>query len=321
MSFDLRRAFDSVTHEALLNSLHAGNLPQGFIQWTSSYLKDRHFRFSLENAAFSSFHKMTSGVPQGSVLAPLLFSAHMGSLKPSSDNSMMLKYADDVLVIIPVFVHTAVETIVSAEFYNIEEWAQTHGLFLNKDKTKSMVIHKGNSLSLSLNSISDIDHVKELKFLGTIFNERLSWDSHIAYICKNASRRMYALRRLKEAGISKPNLIVVYAFIRSVLEYNSPLFIGLNQKNCSKLRKLNRRCHRIICGNECSKDCLEDLDVRRKRRALKVFSDMTIPGNCLHELMPKRLKYSRHLEVPFSRTQRRITSFVPVCVGLSNLNV
>ena len=133
---------------------------------------------------------------------------------------------------------------------------------------------------------------------------------------------MYALRRLKEAGISKPDLIVVYnAFIRSVLEYNSPLFIGLNQKNSSKLQKLNRQCHRIICGNECSEDCLEDLDVRRKRRALNVFNDMMIPGNCLHELMPKRLKYSKHLDVPFSRTQRRITSFVPVCIGLCNSNV
>ena len=120
-----------------------------------------------------------------------------------------------------------------------------------------MVRKESLSGHLPLHSVL-IDFVGELKFLGVIFNESLNWDCHTTFIYKSAIRRIYVLRRLKEAGISKSELIVIYnGYIRYMLEYNSPVFIGLNTKNSDRLLKLKRQCHRIICGSECQRECID----------------------------------------------------------------
>ena len=158
-----------------------------------------------------------------------------------------------------------------------------------------------------------------IKFLGVIFSDSCRWDEHIEYICKSASRRVYALRRLKAAGFCKADLIRVFgAFIRSIVEYNSPLFVGLNVKNNIRIEKLQRLCHRIICGNECSGMCLGELKARRLRRACRVFSDMLHRDSILHHLVPRRLHYSGHLESCLSQSQRRSRTFIPFCTTFHN---
>ena len=161
-----------------------------------------------------------------------------------------------------------------------------------------------------------------VKFLGVTFNECLSWEDHISDVCKNASRRVFALRRLKSAGIKKDDLIIVYnAFIRSILEHNSPLYVGLLKKDSNKLDKINRMCHRVICGSRCRENCLGDLSERRIMRSLKVFQEMMQPNNLLHDLLPRRLLYSQLLESFLCKTHRRAMSFLPYCTTLYNCNL
>lgn len=317
LSFDLRRAFDSLSHRAIIDTLISAALPRNFIIWIMSYLRDRQYRVSLQNIAFSAFRNMTSGVPQGSVLSPQIFVAHMGSLNVLTAGALMVKYADDVLVVIPVYSDTDIDQCVSSEQSNIDIWCRSHGLSLNTDKTKCMFIRRGVPPI-----VRDTVFCSSIKFLGVIFNSSCNWDEHIDYICKNASRRIYALRRLKAAGISKSDLITVFnAFVRSIIEYNSSLFVGLNKKNNDRLRKLFRLCHHIICGHECRNECLGDVSSRRFLRARKLFDELLHPQNTLHHLYPRRLRYSNHLEICLSRTHRREVSFIPFCTMLYNANM
>ena len=116
LSFDLRRAFDTLSHRAIIDTLVEGGLPSNFIHWLVSYLRDRCYRISLQDIVFSTYRNMSSGVPQGSILSPLIFAAHMGSLKLRTRGGLMVKYADDVLVVIPVRSDTDVDyTIANAE--------------------------------------------------------------------------------------------------------------------------------------------------------------------------------------------------------------
>ena len=109
-----------------------------------------------------------------------------------------------------------------------------------------------------------------MKLLGVTFDCKLGWNKHVDNIVRNASRRLYVLRCLK-GNIPNDKLIVVYnVFVRSLIEYASPLFIGMTKKNVLKLEKIQRRFHRILCGTECTKQCISSLSDRRERAAEKL---------------------------------------------------
>ena len=128
ISFDLKKAFDSLKHAHLIKSLIRGQLPSMFLEWLVSYLQGRYQFVCLNNYFLSDMIPVTSGVPQGSVIAPFLFAAHMGSLKPFDSRTIMTKYADDIVSIIPVNDLTEVERLISNEINHVNGWCIQHGL-------------------------------------------------------------------------------------------------------------------------------------------------------------------------------------------------
>ena len=165
---------------------------------------------------------------------------------------------------------------------------------------------------------SDITLQSDIKILGIMFSEDLSWNGHVDKIVKKANQSMYIIRRLK-AILSKQQLAQIYnTVILGALEYNSPLLVGINNKNNEKLERIGRRCHRIICGSDCDCDLFENLRERRIRQALKKFKKMTNPDHILHHLLPRRLPRTNHFAIPFMTTQRRVNSFIPYCSILFN---
>ena len=315
LSFDMKTAFDSLDHAKLLQSLSEGDLPTGFLEWLANFLTNRRQQVLLQGVTGSCID-VTSGVPQGSVLAPSLFAAHMGSLQPVSPTSEMIKYADDVVVLHVIKENANFSDDIKAEIENMTNWCNSHGLSLNVDKTKVMVISKNVTLKGNL----PMTCVDNCKILGVTFQDNLKWDSHIHNVVRAASCRIHVLRKLKELpSASKMDLRTIYEnFILSVLEYNSPLLVGLNQKNNAKLEKIRKRCHRIICGAHCRCDVFECLSARRDKTALKVFQKLLSPSCLIHYLTPPFLRSSKRLDVPVQCTSRRSSSFIPYCVNLFN---
>ena len=268
----------------------------------------------LSDGTTSSIVKVTSGVPQGAILSPYLFASHMGSLKTASNRTEMIKFADDVAIAIPYRSNSDVEQRLACESANMKDLCENNGLVLNEEKTKIMLIDKRNDKEGIFISSSDT-----MKILGVTFQSNLKWDTHIDLICKTAAQRIYLLKEMKKLSIPKNDMILVYkSHIQSVLEYNAPLFVGLTMQNSSILKKLRKRAHRVICGTECDCDALASLLSRREARALAFFKTMLEENHILHHLCPTILPRTKHVSIPYSRTDRRAKSFIPVCSILYN---
>jgi len=315
ISFDMAKAFDKLNHKALLTTLERIHLPQKFIRWCKSYLQNRQQCVVLNRNIRSSSSTITSGVPQGSVLAPYLFATHMGSLAPLSPLAHMTKYADDVVILLPLKRDIDTDTALKMEVENMSNWCSINGLELNRGKTKVMFVKEQRYLR---NLLTIYPVASEVKVLGIVYECQLKWNLEISKRYKKASQRLFVLRKLKGLLYKSELLRTHNNFVLSLLEYCAPLFLGISSENSSKLERVQRRAHKIICGLECSCDQFPPLSERRKHLALKCFLAMQQDDNILNRLFPDFLPSGKRLIVPFCRTSLRLSSFIPSCILLYN---
>ena len=321
ITFDMTRAFDSVPHHLLLSCLSNLNLPDvnSFVNWTNSYLSNRQQRVKLGEAK-SSFVLVTSGVPQGSVLGPVLFALYMSSYKSHDPVIKIVKYADDVTIILPVFKSNFDDvTLVNNEVKNFEVWCRNQQMYINASKTKVLNV---NFSRTPLLPISNFDNVCIMKILGVLFNDKFSWSDHFDFIGKKVSQRLYVLRILKNV-FSHDQLVVVFnAIIQSLMDYASPVFLNPGHGLEAKFRSLCKRAFRIIHGADVS-DCescdILSFEARRKMLSLKLFREILVsPNHILKNLIPQRSFRSQRLILPFVRTSRRADGFFFSCSRFYN---
>ena len=324
ITFDMSRAFDRIPHHLLLSCLSSLDIPHCnlFVNWVNSYLSNRRQRVKLGHVKSSS-SIVSSGVPQGSILGPLLFSIYFSSYKPSDVNSRIVKYADDLTLILPVY-KTAFDnmSVTNAEIMCFENWCLSHKMSINFSKTKVLNI---NFTCNPLLSIPSLDNVSVMKVLGIYFDTRLNWLEHFNFVIRKVSSRLYVLRTLKSLLDHDKLVMVFYSLIQSILDYASPLFLNVNAYLDLKLTFLCKRAFRIIHGFEV-KSCnsCDILNVQRRRRflAMKLFQEALFsPTHVLHQLLPKFSHRSNRLILPFSRTKRKTDSFVFCCSKLYNDNL
>ena len=315
VSFDMAKAFDKLNHKALLTTLEKIHLPKNFILWCKSYLRNRRQCVVLNSGIRSCSSAVTSGVPQGSVLAPYLFATHMGSLTPFSSLAHMTKYADDVVILLPIYSNTDTDAVLKEEVDNMSNWCRINGLELNQEKTKVMFLKEQRHLQ---NLLTTYPVANELKVLGLVYESYLKWNQEISKRCKKASQRLFVLRQLKRL-LHKSELVRTHNnFVLSLLEYCAPVFLGISSENSSRLEKIQRRAHNIVCGLKCSCDQFPLLSDWRKHLALKCFMAVKQGDHILHRLFPDLLPSGRRLVVPFCRTSLRLSSFIPSCILLYN---
>ena len=189
--FDFSKAFDSVCHVRLLKKLLDYGLSRLAIRWIASYLTDREQAVIDGIGNCSTYLKLNTGVPQGSVLGPLLFSIYVNDISLCLDHDVShLLYVDDLQVYIrcPLGEIDRVSAIMSANAIRIMSWATQNHLRLNVGKIKAMVIDSPyyiNRLSAVARNYIDIggDRIvleSSLRILGVILDSKLSWKDHIA---------------------------------------------------------------------------------------------------------------------------------------------
>ena len=216
-------------------------------------------------------------------------------------------YADDFTICAPLFRHSENAHITKAH-ESLLYWAGEKSFLLNVKKCKTMIIPR--TMDCSHVVLDQIPVVKELKLLGVNFNCKGSWTQHIDKIVTRASRNLYIIRVLRKS-LSKDQLLTIYnAVIRAILEYSSPLFIGLSKKNSLKLERVQRRFHRILCGPYCDEHSLPTLAVRREQAAIRLFKKTQSPDHILNALSPIVSSSGRYL-LPYVKNTRRLNSFFP----------
>ena len=244
---DLSKAFDTIDHDILLYKLCHYGIRGKALDWFKSYLSNRK-QFVTINGQDSSLKNISCGVPQGSLLGPLLFIIYINDLPNSSDVLSFILFADDSNIFYshrdPQFLLNKVNN----EIKFVQDWIYANKLSLNINKTHYMVFSNTvNSLPghILINNVT-LQQIECTKFLGLYIDDDLSWKSHISYLCKLLSRNTGVLYRLKEI-FPIPILQTVYAtLITSYMFYGILAWGNSASFLLNKILHIQKRAIRIV---------------------------------------------------------------------------
>ena len=259
---DLSKAFDTLDHQILLSKLKYYGLDNTALNWFKSYLTDRTQYVEFDNV-HSETRTIKTGVPQGSILGPLLFIIYMNDIHIASDKFHAILYADDTNLVSSLCSFNVnisnngsqdvsnLSASINHELQQITHWLEINKLSLNIKKTKFMVFHyHQKNISKLIPDLSiyghPIERVNQFNFLGLTIDENLNWHAHIQKISNRISRALGVLSRVKRF-LPKHILRLLYnSLILPHLQY-SVLAWG-SQNN--RLVKLQKRALRIISNSK-----------------------------------------------------------------------
>ena len=334
---DQSKAFDRVWHNGLLYKLKTFGIVNSLHDWLHNYLSRRRQRVTIRNSC-SSWGNITAGVPQGSVLGPLLFLIHINDIIDNIQSHIKL-FADDT----SLFVIVDQNEIECSQQLNrdlnvIDNWAKTWLVKFNPDKTESLYITLKSNIAPSPLTFDNqcLKSVEHHKHLGITFNNNLSWNHHIDNIYISANLKLILLSKLKNI-LDRKTLYTSYtSFIRPTLEYGSVIWNSCTQNESDRLESIQRRAMRIITGciSRTSSSLLyeetglEKLSIRRERSILLLFHKImnnNVPSY-LSELRPsqnshrhqRNLRNHDNLDTPFGRIAKYQNSFLPTAIMLWN---
>ena len=251
ISLDLSAAFDCVLHS---NLLHRLTVEFGFtgpsLSWIESYLTDRKQFVKLGDDK-STICNMTSGVPQGSVLGPLLFSAYLSPISRLIQSFGLLHhiYADDITLILSFDPKLSPLKLLNDCTCALSNWLMFNGLRLNP--SKSEVLWTGTRqqvLSAASNepnlAIADLRVASSpsVKITGVTFDSQLSFSDHISEVCKGVNYHLRALSHIRRfLDTSSANLLAV-SIIGARIDYCNSLLSGISEFNMHRLQRLQKPC-------------------------------------------------------------------------------
>ena len=255
---DLSKAFDSISHDILLKKMTFYGIHDKELAWFSSYLSNRKQFVSIDNT-FSTYLPIQTGVPQGSVLGPLLFLLYVNDLHNSTSVDVLM-YADDTCLIIPLsfkpkqnFSQQMSETI-NQQLSLLNDWLIVNKLNLNASKSKYMLFHHYQKYIapetipvVKLNN-DNFSFVKTFKFLGLFLDSNLSWNFHVNEISNKVSKICGALSKLK---YYLPLFTLRLLYNSLILPHLSYSILNWGFNNCNRLKILQKRAIRHISLSKC----------------------------------------------------------------------
>ena len=250
----LSKAFDTVNHNILLQKLESYGIRGISRKWFQSYLTDRvqivkYYKVLSEKA------KINCGVPQGSVLGPLLFLLYINDIFNSSNLTSFIVFADDTNLFYSGKNIKQLELVVNNEIKKIFEWFKVNQLTLNIKKTNYIIFKsKKKQIKHDVKITVENDqlvHVEKTKFLGMIIDQHLTWNDHINYIANKVAKSAGILSKtryfLKIYTLTTFTTLIQYTPIN--LYYGNIVWANNYSSKLKKLVKLQKRAVRIITSS------------------------------------------------------------------------
>ena len=260
---DFSKAFDTVPHNKLLHKLDCYGIRGELNDWLSSFLTERMMDVVCEGEHSKSV-RVESGVPQGTVLGPLLFLCHINDL-PEWVTSQVRLFADDCLLYRNI--RSAKDhALLQNDLLELEKWATTWGMRFNAKKCYILSIRNKSSNFYQLNN-TFLQQVPCNPYLGVTIAEDLHWGVHISNICKKANSTLGFLRRNLRNCPQECRKLAYISFVRITLEYGSSIWDPYLSKDINAIEKIQRRAALFIKKDYKSRDegcvtsMLQELDL------------------------------------------------------------
>ena len=331
---DFSKAFDKVPHQKLLRKLDNYGIRGTTLGWVSAFLKDRVQQVILDGEA-SGQMPVVSGVPQGSVLGPLLFLIFINDL-PKSVSSKTRLFADDCILYRQIK-HTDDCLTLQHDLNNLAHWETTWGMQFHPQKCNSLSITRSRhphkySYNLKGHTLETVDTAK---YLGITISHNMSWEPHINNITTKANKILGFLKRNLQIKNEDTKSQAYKSLVRSNLEYCSTVWSPHTQKHKDKLEMIQRRAARYVTHRYHNTSSVTDmlnhlnwptLENRRNTHRLTMFykiSHNLVAINAQEYLTPltqilTRHNHPLHYQTFSTRTDYFKYSFFPHSVVLWN---
>ena len=247
---DYSKAFDTIDHNILQKKLHQYGIRGISLKWIVDYLHNRK-QFVCYSGYNSEWSLISCGVPQGSILGPLLFILYINDLSTVSVKLFSILYADDSNMFIQGKNLSSMISVVNNEMEKIVKWTNSNKLSLNIDKTFFMIFksrkkHIRITDDIKVNNMI-IERIKDIQFLGVILDNHLSWNKHVIFIKNKISKSIGIINKTRKI-LSKDTLVTLYySFVYPYLNYTIELWGSTTQYNLNSLHKMQKKIVRMIC--------------------------------------------------------------------------
>ena len=248
---DISKAFDRVWHKGLHFKLRQNGIEGILLKWLSNYLSNRSQNV-VSQSATSSSKQITAGVPQGSVLGPLLFLVYVNDITDSL-LSLTRLLADDSSFYYSVSSISDIEGIINHDLNLISSWAKQWLVTFNPQKTEAILfsLKSVDELPKLIFQNTDVTFVENHKHLGITFSQSGQWNAHIDTILRSSSKVPGIMSKLKFT-LNRKSLNQIYLSYAPLLEYASIVWDGCSDSCANSLTKIQNEAARIVTGLTCS---------------------------------------------------------------------